>query len=111
MSSPHSSNKRSQGNRGDDGDNDERAPKRAKDEQAPSSLTRAPASASASGQAPAAMEESLPLAESAELPMQVAAVNESVPTEPAETAALNAMNLYAKSHWIFTRPVQLFVRM
>jgi hypothetical protein len=98
MSDPNSSNKRTQCNHEDDGDDDERAPKRAKDEQAPSSLTRAPASATASGQAAAAMEEPLPLAESAALPAApLATVNVSVPTEPAEASALNAMSLYAKS--------------
>jgi hypothetical protein len=88
MSNPNSNNKRSQSNHGDDGDSDEREPKRAKDEHVRSSLTHAPASASS--QAPAAMEEPLPLADSAPLPAPVAAEHE-------EAHALNATNLCAQS--------------
>jgi hypothetical protein len=85
MSNPNSNSKRSQGNRADDGANDERAPKRAKDEHVSASL------------AAAAIEEPLPLAESAALSVPLmAAAKVSVPMEPAEAPAPSAVNLYAK---------------
>jgi hypothetical protein len=84
MSDPKSNNKRHQGNRADDGADDERAPKRAKDEHVSAS------------RAAAAIEEPLPLAESAALTVPLVAANVSVPTESAEAHALDATNLYAK---------------
>ncbi len=84
MSDSKSNSKRSQGNRADDGADNERAPKRAKDEHVSASL------------AAAAIEEPLPLAESAAAPVPLAAAKASVPTEAAKAPALNAANLYAK---------------
>ena len=95
MSNANSLSKRSQAHHEDDGDRDEREPKRAKDEHVPSSLTQAPADAS--GQAPAAMEEPMVLAESVALPVPLVAVNVAVPTEPVAAPALNATNLYARA--------------
>jgi hypothetical protein len=84
MSDPQSNSKRPPGNRADDTADDERAPKRAKDEHVSASL------------AAADIEEPLPLAESAALPVPLVAAKVSVPMEPAEAPALNATNLYAK---------------
>ncbi len=89
MSNPNSNSKRSHGSRADDGADDERAPKRAKDEHVSAS------------QAAAAIEEPLPLAESAALSAPEMAAKASVPTESAEAPAQCNELVRQKSHSAF----------